>query len=350
MDNIERLNYVDAAKTIAILFVCVYHSGFPTNLNFPVYFLCGLLSICVPMFFLVNGFLLLNNSFDFKVHIFRIAKIYALFLLWSSLTMANEVFLGHLDVNADLIRAVMYLRQGDNNHLWYLLTIVSVYILLPLTKLAYDANDARYILWTVSVLGFFGFFMPFYSRLAGIFSWAAGARIPTGYPFSTDIIPFSGYYYANVYFIVGGLLARAAKSRMMLAKRYLVIISIASLLSLFSYGVLVSKASGEVLDTVWHGYNTFPTFTLTCSIFMIIMRTGVSEKFRPLVASIGANTFGIYVLHMLFLKWFKPFIIGNGDTRTVANSLGLASAIFLVSWGMTLLLRRVPGVRHVISL
>lgn len=72
-----RIYYFDALKTISIFLVCIYHynalnldiinnPGLGVYINYLFY---GLSSMAVPLFFMVNGALLLNRPYRLGKHI-----------------------------------------------------------------------------------------------------------------------------------------------------------------------------------------------------------------------------------------------------------------------------------------
>lgn len=81
----RRFAYIDLIEALAISFVIIYHVGmYPKNilsdsslLAYFNYWLTGLLSVCVPVFFFANGFLLFGKPFNLERHIKKIVLIIA---------------------------------------------------------------------------------------------------------------------------------------------------------------------------------------------------------------------------------------------------------------------------------
>ena len=153
----NRLQFIDAAKTLAIYIVLFYHVGpgikdlvlsATDNASYLKYLCFGLPAIGVPLFFAVNGYLLLNRPLDFRKHVFKTLRLYFLTLIWSLITVGALIGIdGDRYSISEFFRAVVYLKMGVNNHLWFLFALVSLYLLLPAIKPIYDYPDEKPILW-----------------------------------------------------------------------------------------------------------------------------------------------------------------------------------------------------------
>lgn len=80
LSNKKRYYSLDFIKTLAIFLVCFYHFS-TMNINiledgsitsYITYYIYGFSSICVPLFFMVNGSLMLNRSYKFNEHVKRL--------------------------------------------------------------------------------------------------------------------------------------------------------------------------------------------------------------------------------------------------------------------------------------
>ncbi len=92
--NVEinnRKNYLDVLKVLAMFFVVFYHSFGEliilqnnSTISQNIYYLfCSFITICVPIFFMVNGAILLNKPLDIKKHYFKTFKTFILVYFWS---------------------------------------------------------------------------------------------------------------------------------------------------------------------------------------------------------------------------------------------------------------------------
>lgn len=91
----KRIVGYDVAKSIAMFFVVLLHFAFYTR-----YYSGGLAGtavttlcvICVPLFFAVNGALLLPRTFDVKKHYKKTCTVVAIVSIWKLLIAAFFVY------------------------------------------------------------------------------------------------------------------------------------------------------------------------------------------------------------------------------------------------------------------
>jgi len=87
-----RLQFIDAAKTVGnISGDCLPHrdntreshrTPRPGNSLLSI-FLHGMAAIAVPLFFVINGYLVLNRTVLLRDHLIKTLRLYALTLIWS---------------------------------------------------------------------------------------------------------------------------------------------------------------------------------------------------------------------------------------------------------------------------
>ena len=108
IDLQKRYVYIDLIKTIAISFVVAYHfwygsdMGMFDNLSIAnrLHRLCyGLLSTCVPLFFVANGALLFNRPFNTYKHYRAIFKFAYQLYIWRLITIILLAVINHIDFN-----------------------------------------------------------------------------------------------------------------------------------------------------------------------------------------------------------------------------------------------------------
>ena len=102
---------------------------------------------------MVNGALLLNKVFDLKKHIYKIALLCLLYIVWGAITLITEAltFGDHYSA-VEFVNAIYYTKEGRTNHLWFLAAMIYLYIFFPLIKSLFDKNEkslASYLLITI---------------------------------------------------------------------------------------------------------------------------------------------------------------------------------------------------------
>lgn len=357
----KRIIWIDVIKTIAIFFVIMYHSEiysynvYAKNTNLIIYFrYCfrTLYSTCVPLFFFVNGYLLFNKELKLQPHIFKIIKFIFQTGVWSIITMFVIAFIkGEVLGFKEILEGVWSFKQGWTNHLWYLGTLVCIYIFFPLLKNVYD-NNKKYFLYFVVVCSLFTFGNVLLNEaltflLKVIFNVNMNIE---GRNFFNIFNPFRGLYsYAFVYFCLGGLVndfmdkirAIPFKKRNICA----VIGIMFNCLGLFLVGLLYSYSS-NTWDTVWGGYDTIFTLFNVCCIFTLCLN---SKKNNVIIETISQNTLGIYLIHMLFIHMTKQRVMEVPELCNLPFNIIYAIGILIISLIISLLLKKIPIINKIIK-
>ena len=118
--------------------VCFYHAGrftpgfmvndfYLPNLNKIILNLC---TMSVPLFFMVNGALMLRRDYSWKEIVFRTLKICFLYFFWG--IVIGEIGVHFLQMDrVSLIGLLKGKRSGLAVHLWFLKTLGVLTFLLP---------------------------------------------------------------------------------------------------------------------------------------------------------------------------------------------------------------------------
>lgn len=107
----------------------------PSFFNYLNYGIEGLASAGVPLFFMVNGALMLNRSYNLRKHVRKIIAICILTVVWGILTLAILIPIkGDSYTAIQFAKALVEWKQFRIFHLWFLQTLVCLYILFPLIK------------------------------------------------------------------------------------------------------------------------------------------------------------------------------------------------------------------------
>lgn len=367
-----RIAWIDLLETIAIFSVVLCHctahiANMPlseANVGFYLHYaLRSITAVCVPLFFFANGYLLLTRPFDLKRHFCKIIKFIFIAVFWYALTLAFLVFLHRDQLAANgFSNTIASLKYGVT-HLWYLGALVCLYIFFPLLKVAYDHHRQAFIYFTLicAIITFgntlLNNFMTFYSSFIdhqGI--------IYTDTNFLNIFNPFRGMYgYTFVYFCLGGVVAYYFDKIKAIARQKRNLIALCGLilgwLGLFGLGLMYSKASGQIWDNIWYGYDTIFALITTISIFFLSLNW---RQDNIIFRTISRNTLGIYLIHMLiiyalttrangFIMYYTsplssvPFII------SFIGVIIYTIIVLLISLGITAIIKKLPLIKNIVS-
>jgi surface polysaccharide O-acyltransferase-like enzyme len=353
----KRYDFLDILKTIGIYFVVMYHYNNLTAdilvnnnfVNYFHYFIKSIFSTCVPIFFFVNGFLLLNKPLDLKRHTYKIIRILIISVIWQFITVfALMIIRKEYFSIIEIIKIVATLRVGWGNHIWYLRALIIIYTILPVIKVSYDTNKTifNYFLYLVMILTFGNVLI---AISANIFEYIIGKNYINGhFDFFTSINIFHGIHgYSVGYFLLGGI---CMNYREEVGKRFskttVLCIIFCSMLFLTIYGIIMSRSNGELFDVVFTGYATIFTLINVLAISYLTSNYKSVGIIGKLIALIGENTLGIYFLHVfvgtIVIQMYKTIEISTN----ILTNIVFALVVLLFSLLVTILLKKIPIIRE----
>jgi surface polysaccharide O-acyltransferase-like enzyme len=358
----NRIVYYDAIKVLGIYLVCIYHyNNFNSNIienhNLEVYinyFFEGISTMGVPLFFMVNGSLLLNKSYNFNNHLTKILYLYSFFFLWSFISLVIFIPLGHSYSLKSFIIAVFYLEQDTNNHLWFLQALVSIYLLFPIIKQLYDSPQKNLLYWFSFLVFLFSFGNHFLNALVNFLEFISGLNYLKGDSliFFPNINPFGDYSYCFFYFIIGGILSkRLSENKINPSNKLLIISFFMAWVLLFLYGIMMTISDNILYEIVWYGYYSIMTLIMSISTFILFAKINYSnKKINNYLMLMGSNTFGIYLIHRFVGAITIPHFQGLLLARSLPLNILYGFFVMLISLLIVLIIKQVPLLRKTVEL
>lgn len=362
MQTKPRLCHVDLLKCLAIYFVLVFHgtlypnyvaAGMPLSMV-ARYISRTILSTCVPLFFFVSGYLMLSRPLNLKKHSLRTLKyafvtcFWILFLLWVLQPYYNEYHNW-----SELRETIWNARDGWNNHLWYLGSLMGIYLIFPLLKTTFDAKR-RSFYWFTAVMVFlvmgnntFNLGVTLFNLLVKKEFFLYSNNLPVFIQFN----PFAWDAALGIaYFCLGGTIHSLEERITAIPIRWRNPVCLAVIPGCcLVFGIMGWRFSlylKELWDTVWYGYNT--VFTLVNVLCLYVLSLSWKRDV-PLIRQISSNTLGIYLLHDLVHKSIGPRVAQFAVMRTLPGTMLYAAALLLITLGLCLILRKIPLIKHLIS-
>lgn len=367
MDS-SRYDHIDLLEFIAMLFVIIYHGTTApfdfeekeSVIRYVNYLIRPILSTCVPIFFLANGYLLFGKPLNLRKHIKKTVKIIVITVIWRILTVAGLLLLIPGNENGYSIKEfcleVLKADQGYISHLWFMGALVCIYIFFPLLKAAYD-NNMKVFIYFICVCALMTFGNKFLNMLMTLLKYAfAGNMIGMeDVNYFNMFNPFVGICgYTFVYFGIGGVLYHfqsQIKEKTNIKHSCIAISGIVcSVMALAGWGIFRSRVSGEIWDIVWNGYDTFFTLINVLLIYFL------SLNYRPPAGSISGrfirviscNTLGIYFLHVIFLYPTLAYIKEIPVFCNIGMNVIYALAVMYISVLTALIIKKIPWIREIV--
>lgn len=363
----KRYGYLDILKILAMMCVCLYHyplirhtgyvRPFPVDTLLLRYFRV-FDAVCVPLFMMVNGALVLNRPFQLRKHAARCGFLLLGVYIWYLITMVlGHVWrsgFGYVAANwRGILMSAQYLYEYDGigtSHLWFVQMLVAIYLLVPMLRAVFESEDLQVqkgLLFFLGAMGVFSFLLQDVSHVRAAVPLLKKIDLSGLY----TVNPFMGMYGAMItYFVLGGLLHRAYEKMLRVPLWMCAAMILFGSVVLFAEWYLVTIRTETMYDIVYGGYNCLPTVLMTVGLFMGVAkleeRLHLSEgKLGGVIHLIGRNTLAVYYLHWIMGLTVLQLVSVPGS---FAVNLIKAAVMVLVCALIGEGLRRIPFVRRLL--
>lgn len=357
--NKERYYFLDLLKSIAIFLVVIYHIGTfldgnilsenVTFIDYIKYYLRSFMAMGVPIFFFVNGALMFNKEFNLKKHLIKIVKLICITIFWTifSFIAMNSIMDGKVNI-VEAIKSIWSLKVNYNHYLWFLYTLVILYIFFPILKVTWDNNKKIfYVFLLVVFIVTVGnkLLVQAYNLIAMILR--KGVKDINTYIIPYSFNPVAGIYgYSLVYFMLGAICFKSKDK--LKKKKYTIIASICIIISsvlLCLYWTLIEKYTNQNIDYVWNSYYIIFTLINVLSLFVICIQYKENKIINKVIKTIGSNTLGIYLMHMIIINILR-YSIGINLRENTIIELIWSVIIIMVSLMISVIVKKIPIIKN----
>lgn len=356
MEQRKRDFSLDFLKAFAIFLVCQIHYMHYTSAPFDN-FISILSCMGVPLFFMVNGALLMNRELEVKKHYCKTVRIFYMSVIWKIISVVVMAFIWRKNIFENGWSELLNYFIGKNTldgyelgHFWYLCALIGIYMVFPLFKICNDTTKGHMVIkYMIGSMFFFSFMVQALNFLIQVLCFYTNRVTTFSWNWITSYYIFGMYGYCVEWFLVGGILypkivelrkERIASKEIKIS--YLIFgIGWLLLFLMNRFQNIVGEANGIVID----GYNCIPTFMMCTAIF-VWSGLYLYKKSSRVLSYISKNTWGIYMLHLLvgtvFLFVQRKYGFPCGVLLNFIKSIWIiVASILLIS-----ILKRIPGVRR----
>lgn len=339
----RHILYLDFLRCLAISFVVILHSFTPILINTKFYqcstwYFCMILNpfarTGVPLFFMISGYLLLSRSDtehigDFYKH--NIPKLVIPLTSWSLLYYAAEVISGQhpIEVNQLLSR---FLNQGVSYHMWFIYTLVGIYLLCPFLRRIVDHCTVHQLVILLGII-------LFPSTLRPVLNWIFPVYI---YLFDPLIEGYVGY------FLLGYLLGKTDHR-----KPLRILIYLGGLLGyeICLIGNLVQASRQEVSLPMNGGY-MLNHYLLAASLFVFFrtcfkLHENRLKRLSVPLTKASKLVFGVYWVHVLILNILTSLLRWNGSLFLLL--VLQTGCTLLLSFLLSAMISAIPILRRIVA-
>jgi len=341
--------YTDVLRILAIISVVILHASGNLGMTEPVGSLnwwAGVSVYCsmmfgVPVFFMISGSLLLNQSkWNEDLRTFfkkRIIRVGIPFITWILLLYFWEVYFSNKSFDASTLAT--YLVTRPTNPYWFFYSIAGLYLATPVIRVFIKHAPEKLIRYYIYVWLFFycfTFAISYYTEvLIGI-----------------DNTIFYSYI---GYFLLGYYLGNYEIEKKLPSSCFMYIFLSALILSLILCYLININSSG--VDWFIYQKQSPLQIIIQISIFLYVKAIcdhadSFFHKHAETIRFFSAHVFGIFVVHLFVLQILLRGMLGfkiNALWINVFIGITTLSVIVLVcSFLITYLLRKIPVIKHLI--
>ena len=352
----KRINYFDIIKTISIFFVVYLHypwisGSIGSNTSMLICY------TSVPLFFMVNGALLLNKPFDMKKHILKIKRILINMFFWKLLILTiclitKFVFLKDyrpMDLFFYLF-VEWYIKDVPAEHIWFMYTLIKIYIMYPMIQFLFQ-NKKVYLKYILIFCLIFGFGIELINDIILVLNKIFDIGIVSFDGFINSYSPF-GYLCPFISYFVLGYYIHKKYYNNKISRLNIFLLCILFFIGLCLLFVTRWVQTGNILygdyQVLNNVYSKLGTFIMSCSSFILISR--IKIKNSKVFNYIGSNTIGIYYVHMIIASYLSRYFLGYfvGYYGMKLNFLRTIF-VFFVSIVFVELFKKIPFVKRIVE-
>ena len=324
---------LDLLKVLACVGVVLLHTamgGFKEtgSWNFSTY-LYYLGTYSIPLFFMVNGYLLLGKrEITYSYILQKVKWILITVSSWSAI-----VWLFKRDFTANPIKKIIgsLIQKGYFFQFWFFGALILIYICLPILKKF--LNSKRSYLYILSILLVIGLIFEL-------------TNIVLQMPIQTYVLQTFRLWTWLFYYILGGFIAQfdidTIKNRF---KRWMKVVVV--LLFLISPLILffIAKTAYHNLCAEYF-YDILFVKVVSLGIFLTILTLTLNEKRNEWIVSLSNQTMGVFIIHTYIMKvWEKLF-----GFSFVGSYLLFAIFTLSVSFIIVGMLMKIPYFNRIVKL
>ena len=346
----EKYLWVDVLRVFAIAAVVIVHASadiitewraVPWSGWWVANFYDSLARGAVPVFVMLSGALLLPQVESYRDFFRkRLQRILIPFIAWTVFYLLWRKYF--YEPQMGLQEVVRRAANGEVHfHLWFLYLITGLYLLVPFLRVFTAHATRRDLFYFLGLCFLIASLVPFLERLDGLF-------FHTGLRFQIPLEAAQGF---TGYFLLGFVLMKESKPSFLTGAAFLWLA--AFLICFFGSGWVAFH--GNQFPALFYD-NLAPTVVCYAASFFVIVKetvprleTRMNEGVKRSVLSLSAASFGIYLIHPVFIDLFDHgrlgFVLKPAMGNPVWSIPVTAFAVYLCSYLAVLALRKIPLLR-----
>ena len=230
--------------------------------------------------------------------------------------------------------------------LWFLQNLIALYLIYPVLKIVHD-NDKKVYNYFFIILLIFTMFTNLLSLISNLINTEIkfeGIKIIITY-----ISKFQILYNRNflIFFMLGGyLFENKEKFETKKVRIKWIIIGLAAWIMSYIYAIIISKLQNKTYIGSFNYESIFMPFILIGIFALTFNYKDKNHWYNKFIETVSKNSLGIYLIHIIIIR-----ILNSVITETLPIGIRIIKVIFifLVSLGLTLIIKKIPKINKIIE-
>lgn len=336
----ERIRYIDILRGLATIGVIVIHVsannwyGYIGSTNWIIFTIYeGMCKIAVPLFFMISGCLFLADErnmtlkYLYKSHIL---KMIIFLIFWSVVyKFANNIQM--IKSGQVMLSGLKEILEGNTQvHLWYIYSIIGLYIITPVLKIYANNATKTQLLYGIICCFCFGPVIELLQQFS-CFSYLTNNlhRIKGGMEFG-----YIGYF----------LLGYSIKKYEIERKNRICIYLMGVLCCIGTICLVIGDCmhSQSITERFW-SYTMPCIATAAAAFFIFIKHKEIRGKhLTNVLEAIAKRSLGIYGCHFLFVMVFWKIGITTFSFPGIISVPAISVIVLLLSYCFSVLINKIP--------
>jgi len=279
-------------------------------------------TVAVPLFFMVNGYFLLNKDQGYKKMATKIYGVLLIIFLWGSIYYFIKMATGKGGGNYVASILEPLLQIGSFYQFWFFGSLLILYLLVPIIRTAFRNVKTALLVTAIMVI---------VCAIIDVLGIASKTQ------FDMNVTQTFRMWTWVCYYMLGGCLGLPAvqeKLEKLKSLKLWAAIFVVSLVVLYFYqDFLVKNIYGKKSAEFF--YNSFVVMLIATLMFISISKCSVENKLlRSVVLFISPAIMGVFIVHVLILSNLQKIV--NFDTSL--KRVLLTFIVFFISLAISKLL------------
>ena len=309
---------LDLLKILSYIGVVVLHSTKPGfnlehyNISAYLYYLG---TYAIPLFFMLNGYFLLNKKKLPYSYIFnKIGGILSIVFVWNML-----IWVIKRDFNVNPLRKIIgsLVQKGYFYQFWFFGSLIIIYLTLPIVKKVLEKDYSYFVLLLVLIV--IGIVIEIINTF--IFHKPIQQYIPQTFRLWTWFF----------YYILGGYLGKINIQKIKLTKFIMISFSIIFIISPILLFYLAKNVYHNAFAEYFYDSMIVKIVSIGLFILFVKIEKNIMLKNKELIVMVSSLTMGVYIVHTYVLEKLAKYIYNDLWYNTLVILIMTLAISFFIS-------------------